>query len=152
MTEKDANDVLDDDLMKELGLDPNEMQEVKIKQDKVDKQKPVAPPPPAPSKTAKASTQPPPAPKTTQAVIPDEDLKTYGQKMAQEIPVNLAAVIGKRTLSLKNVIEFQVGDVIDFKKEPQDLIDLVANGKLVAKAELVLVEGRVGARIIKLIR
>ena len=92
-----------------------------------------------------------PSPKT---ITPDEpeDLRHYGHQPSGEVPVHLAAVIGKKTITLRDVMELKMGEVLDFKKQPQDPIDLVANGKLVAKAELVMIDGRVGARIIKLIK
>lgn len=160
------NDVFDEDLMKELGLDPNEIEAVKGKVPGPKKAPAVTP---QPSAAAKSTVAPPrdttevtpPAPpkplapplkKNVLPDLPETDMRQYGDKMAGEVPVHLAAVLGKKTLSLKNVIELKVGEVIDLKKQPQDLIDLVANGKLVAKAELVLVDGRVGTRIVKLIK
>lgn len=165
------NDVFDEDLMKELGLDPDEIEAVKGKIPEPKKAPPA--PAPQPSTVARATVSPPrdksetapavppkspaqaPSPAPKKNVLPDlpeTDMRQYGDKMAGEVPVHLAAVLGKKTISLKDVIELKVGEVIDLKKQPQDLIDLVANGKLVAKAELVLVDGRVGTRIVKLIK
>ncbi len=67
--------------------------------------------------------------------------------------VNLfSAVLSKKSLKLQSILDFKPGDVVEFKKLPHDLLDLVANGKLVAKAELVLIDGQLGARIVKLIK
>jgi len=171
------NDVFDEDLMRELGLDPAEIEAVKVPQAKKVPPLPsksmaqsATPRPAAPA--AKPSVQasqpapilehnedevPPqakaPAPQSTRtAPRSSEDIAAYGEKMTQNIPVHLAAVLAKKTLALKDVIEMRLGEVIDFKKPMGEPIDLVVNGKLVAKAELVLVDGRIGARIVKLVR
>ena len=150
------NDVFDEDLMRELGLDPDEIEAVKSKAPEPKKDLPKEAPA---SEAAKSTIAPPakvalpvkPSPKT---ITPDEpeDLRHYGHQLSGEVPVHLAAVIGKKTITLRDVMELKMGEVLDFKKQPQDPIDLVANGKLVAKAELVMIDGRVGARIIKLIK
>lgn len=164
------NDVFDEDLMRELGLDPDDIAAVKTPQKKTPPSPPARPtvpvqpqavkpappvvqpaaptkqPAPVAAKVPEAPHEPVPAPKV------EVEPEAYGEKMTQNIPVHLAAVIAKKTIALKDVIEMRTGEVIDFKKQPQDPIDLVVNGKLVAKAELVLVDGRVGARIVKLVR
>lgn len=162
-------DVFDEDLMKELGLDPDEIENIKVP-----KKTPVkkAPPPKPAAKQAvptkdpteavaekpdDTSAQPKtPAQRTTarpsQPKRRDVAVEEFGDQVTQDLPIQVAGVLGKRTLVLKDVINFKPGDVVDFKKMPNELIDLVANGKLVAKAELVMVDGRVGARIVKIIK
>lgn len=157
------SDVFDEDLIKELGLDPNEFNDTG-KDVKKDKPKPSLPPqkvekrpdrPPAPPKSPEVS-QPPVAQSPERAAsappVSTDDLEDYGKHLSQDIPVQLVAVLAKKTLALKNILEMKTGEILDFKKMPQDFLDLVVNGKLVAKAELVLVDGRVGARIVKLMK
>src|SRR3989338_2622469 len=126
-------DVFDEELMKELGLDESEIEAVK--KDK----SPKSPPP----KSEKPKSPPQKTAPEKEVPKPPE-IQSYGEKMTREIPVQLAAVLGKKSLALGDVINMQLGEVIDFQKGPLDTIDLVANGKLVAKAELVMVDGHVG--------
>lgn len=169
------SDVFDEDLIKELGLDPEdlngpkpELKKKPLKPDVAKPQRETAPreqnvsaerggneqndpmPRPQVKKPAAqqdAQPQKPVAPKH-EVVEPQVELN----RVSEDIPVHLAAVLAKKTLKLKNVLEFKPGEILDFKKLPQDPIDLVANGKLIAKAELVLIDDKVGARIIKLIK
>lgn len=163
------NDVFDEDLMKELGLDPDEIEAVKSKIPE-----PKKAPAPKPSLQAKATVEstsinekfvedpepvampvkktPPASHKNVLPPLAKSEPKVSGEALATEVPVHLAAVLGKKTILLRDVVALKPGEVIDFNKQPQDLLDLVANGKLVAKAELVLIDGRVGARIVKLIK
>lgn len=159
------SDVFDEDLIKELGLDPNEFNDPGKD---VKKDKPVAKPPLPSQKVEKKPDRPPVPPKAQETFqqpvsqpsdrvsnpppVYADDLEEYGKNLSQDIPVQLVAVLAKKTLALKNILEMKTGEILDFKKMPQDLLDLVVNGKLVAKAELVLVDGRVGARIVKLMK
>lgn len=170
------NDVFDEDLMKELGIDPHEFKE---------EQKDTAkkPPRPAAPKTATpvddevtdevkmpakspvpqqrpraTSPEIDPRPKTAppQSASPAKPTPTLdkpgsgAESISDDIPINIAAVIARKSVKLKDVLDLKVGEVMEFKKLPQDPIDLVANGKLIAKAELVLVDGKIGVRIVKL--
>ncbi|MBU0505482.1 MAG: FliM/FliN family flagellar motor switch protein [bacterium] len=187
------NDVFDEELMKELGLDPTEFKEGQA----APKPKPsqATPPPPgpraqrgasagmsdsmnrprpqrpAPQQTPPSQAAPeqpnPPRPQQTQQ--PEQDKAQHAErptqsepkpvsgesqakKISNELPIQLAAVMAKKTLRLGDILGMNVGEVIEFKKPHTEPIDLVANGKLVAKAELVVVEGKLGARIIKIVR
>jgi flagellar motor switch protein FliN len=117
---------------------------------------PGTPPGPAvarPSAADTATKAPVPPPSAPSSPPPDPaDLSEHNLTVSQEIPMQLAAVLAKQAVKLKDILAFRVGDVMDFKKGPQDPVDLVANGKLVAKAELVMVDGKMGVRILKLVR
>lgn len=154
-------DVFDEELMKELGLDASEIEAVKKdKEVSAPEKSKLSSPKPSPPKPEKPKA--PPQKTTPSSEVQNQPqekkdfkipaIQSYGEKMTQEIPVQLAAVLGKKSLALGDVINMQLGEVIDFQKDPQDTIDLVANGKLVAKAELVIIDGHVGARIVKLIK
>lgn len=73
-------------------------------------------------------------------------------KVAPDVPVSLVAVIGKVKSNVAELISLKQGSVIDLKRPPNETVDLVANGKLVARGELVEMDGKLGVRIIKLVR
>ncbi len=166
------NDVFDEDLMKELGLDPDEVAATP-KPGNASARKPVpspaagtaAQPPqtappraPAPQRTAPAPRPPATVPvqrvTQPQAEVDAREISTeaHALRMTENLPVQLAAVLAKKTIVLKDIVDLRVGEIVDFKKAPQEPLDLVANGKLIAKAEMVLVDGRLGAKIVKLVK
>ena len=140
MTDKD--NPLDDDLLRELGLEPR-APEVKPK--------PAQPPPSPPPRPAAKTPVPPPhaaAPKNPPAPpVSPPSVSTGLKNLAQDMPVQVLAVLGKRTLSIKDIVSMKEGEVLELKKDVSESIDLVANGKLVAKGDLVLVDGKVGIQI-----
>ncbi|MCB1215706.1 MAG: FliM/FliN family flagellar motor switch protein, partial [Deltaproteobacteria bacterium] len=103
------------------------------------------PPPPAP-KTKKAS----PAPRAPVRSAPKAQASHPGLSLSAQVAAQVVAVLGKKTLTIKEITELKKGDVVDFNRFPNEAVDLVANGKLMAKGELVEIEGKLGVRLIKL--
>ncbi|MFH1874118.1 MAG: FliM/FliN family flagellar motor switch protein [Pseudomonadota bacterium] len=95
-------------------------------------------------------------------LLSEEEFETKAKKnqnfseevlaMSSDIPVQLVAVIGKTTISVKDLMNYQMGQVIDLGRPPGETVDLVASGKLFARGELVDIDGKLGVRIIKLTR
>lgn len=159
------SDVIDDELMKELGLDDDDLKVIENKK---------TTPRVSPSATAQTSVghktesgmesfkksppsvsvPVPPSPQITQPKAKPETPSFAEQtaSLSKDLPVQLAVVLAKKSLSLGQVLEMRVGEVMELSRQPSDPIDLVANGKLVAKAELVMVDGQVGVRILKLMK
>jgi len=73
-------------------------------------------------------------------------------ELAADVPVNLVAVIGKIKTNVGQVMGYDVGSVIDFKRPPDDRVDIVANGRLIAKGQLVEVDGKLGVKILRLLK
>ena len=83
---------------------------------------------------------------------PSGDFVDEAVNMADDVSVKLVAVLGRKNLVLKDLLKLKVGQAIDLERAPNEFVDLVANGKLVAKGELVEIDGKLGVRIIKMIK
>ena len=70
--------------------------------------------------------------------------------LAPDVPVQVIAVMGKRGMTIKELMEIRMGQVIDLKRPPNETVDVVVNGKLFARGELVEIDGKLGVRILKL--
>lgn len=92
---------------------------------------------PKPAKPVKAAPSP----------IAEESLH-----MSADVPVHLVAVIGRTTVTVKDMMNYQMGQVIDLGRPPGETVDLVASGKLFARGELVDIDGKLGVRIVKIVR
>lgn len=101
------------------------------------KQAPEAPRAPAPE------SPPPPAAKT----LADELVE-----LSPDVPVNLVAVVGKTTTTVGDLIKYRIGQVVDLGRSPGETVDVVANGRLIARGELVEMDGKMGVRILKMVR
>lgn len=72
--------------------------------------------------------------------------------LSEDIPVKLTAVLGKKNIVLKELLKLKVGETLDLDRPPNEFVDLVANGKVVARGELVEIDGKLGVRIIKILK
>lgn len=73
-------------------------------------------------------------------------------KMTADVPVQVVAVLGKKAISVKDLIDMKLGSVVDLGRPPNEMVDLVAGGKLIAKGELVEIDGKLGVRVVKIVR
>ncbi len=71
--------------------------------------------------------------------------------LASDVPVQVVAVLGKRSFSMQDLMNFHVGQVVDLYRPANETVDLVVGGKLIAKGELVSIDGKLGVKIVKLI-
>lgn len=76
----------------------------------------------------------------------------YGDlSILQDVPLVIEAEMARSNKSVREVLKFGEGSVVDFDKEQGDSVDLKVNGRVIAKGEVVEIEGNYGVRITKLI-
>ncbi len=66
-----------------------------------------------------------------------------------DVGIEVAAVVGTRELKLEQLLAIQPGTIIDLDKHAGQPIELYANGKPIALAEIVVIDGRLGARVVE---
>jgi flagellar motor switch protein FliN/FliY len=67
-----------------------------------------------------------------------------------DVQVNLAVELGRTQLPLKQVIGLAEGSVVALERLTDELLDVTANGELIAKAEVIARDGRFALRIVEL--
>ena len=65
------------------------------------------------------------------------------------LEVELEAVVrfGSRSLELRDLLEMGPGDVVELDRQISDPVDLIIGDKIVARGEVVLVDGNFGLRV-----
>ncbi len=101
---------------------------------------------PEPTSTAGAKKAP-----RTPPVAPSK-FDTAALDLAPDVPVQVIAVMGKRGITMKELMELRMGQVIDLKRPPNETVDIVVSGKLFARGELVEIDGKLGVKILKLVK
>jgi flagellar motor switch protein FliN len=74
---------------------------------------------------------------------------THQENMSllMDINLNLHVELGRTNLSIKNILELTRGSVIELDKVAGEAVDLYANGKLIARGEVVVIEDNFGLRV-----
>ena len=71
--------------------------------------------------------------------------------LLMDIKLKLTVELGKSELPIKKVLELTRGSVIELDKVAGEPVELIANGKLIAKGEVVVIEDNFGLRITSII-
>ena len=73
-----------------------------------------------------------------------------GADLLNDIPLQIAVELGRVAMTAEEVVGLKVGHVIDLNRSAGEPLDLSVNGKVVARGELVEVDGNLGVRILSL--
>jgi flagellar motor switch protein FliM len=79
-----------------------------------------------------------------------DDNKSEGGELLADIPLQIAVELARVPLTADEVVALKVGQIIELHRSPGEPVELSVNGKVVARGELVEVEGQLGVRVISL--
>ena len=68
-----------------------------------------------------------------------------------DVPVNLTVELGSCLMPMRDVLQLNVGSVVQLDKVADEPVQLSVNRKLVARGEVVVVENRFGIKITELV-
>ncbi len=72
-------------------------------------------------------------------------------KMLADIPLRLSVEVGSTSLRLSELLDLAEGSVVELDRQASELLDILVNGTLVAKGEVVTVNGRFGIRVVDVV-
>lgn len=75
-----------------------------------------------------------------------------GLDSLSDISVELSIVLGRRTLTIKELLKKSKGDFIALDCEFPNIVDILANDKLIARGEIIMDGDKVGVKIIDLVK
>lgn len=68
-----------------------------------------------------------------------------------DVPVTLSVEIGRSKLPIKQLISLNQGSVVELERGVNEPLDLMVNGTLIARGEVVVVDGQFGLRLIDIV-
>jgi flagellar motor switch protein FliN/FliY len=68
-----------------------------------------------------------------------------------DVPLDITVELGRTRKKIKEILEFSPGTIIDLDKLAGEPIDILVNGKFVAKGEVVVIDENFGIRITDII-
>lgn len=72
--------------------------------------------------------------------------------LIMDVPLEVTVELGRTTKSIKDILEFAPGTIVELNKIAGEAIDVLVNGKYVAKGEVVVIEESFGVRITEIIK
>ncbi len=72
--------------------------------------------------------------------------------LIMDVPLDVTVELGRTSKSIKEILEFAPGTIIELDKIAGEPIDVLVNGKLVAKGEVVVIEESFGVRVTDIIK
>jgi len=88
---------------------------------------------------------------TIEATVIDADLPGRNYRMLADIPLRVSVEVGSTALRLSELMDLAEGSVVELDRQAHELLDIMVNGTLVAKGEVVTVNGRFGIRVVDVI-
>jgi flagellar motor switch protein FliN/FliY len=88
-----------------------------------------------------------PAPTVTEATTVNPALETV-----YDVPVKVAAVLGKTRMNVAALMKLGEGAIIELDRKVGEPIDLYVNDRLIARGELVMVDGSLGVTMTEIVK
>lgn len=102
----------------------------------------------------------PPAPSFGGASMPFQPFPTMsapvetmprGMELIMDIPLDVSVELGRVQMLIKDVLELATGSIVELERVAGEPIDLMVNGQLIAKGEVVVIEDNFGIRITEIV-
>lgn len=87
------------------------------------------------------------AQKAAELGIDDNNLE-----LIMSVPVQITVELGKTKKKIKDIAELTVGNIVELNRQAGDQVDVVANGRLIAKGDVVVVDDNYSVRITEIIK
>jgi flagellar motor switch protein FliN/FliY len=78
-------------------------------------------------------------------------LKIQNLDFILDIPLKVTVELGRATVMIKDILQLGQGSVLELNKLAGESLEILVNGKLVAKGEVVVVNEKFGIRIKEII-
>lgn len=89
-----------------------------------------------------------PPPLSAEAGIADAGLS---MENLMDVPVSLQVMVGRSKMAVKDLLELKKGAVIELDKKVAEPLDLLVNGTLFARGEVVVANDRFGLRLVEIV-
>jgi flagellar motor switch protein FliN/FliY len=77
--------------------------------------------------------------------------ETPSLEILMDIPMEISVELGRVRLQIKDVVDLGSGSIVEIEKAAGDPVDVLVNGRLVARGEVVVIEDNFGVRITEIL-
>jgi len=87
----------------------------------------------------------------TEAPVTDGLAGGRNYRLLADIPLRLSVEVGSTSLKLAELMDLSEGSVVELDRQANELLDILVNGTLVARGEVVTVGGKFGIRVVDVV-
>jgi flagellar motor switch protein FliN/FliY len=112
--------------------------------------------PPSEKKTRRTATQVNVAPMQYDSFDDDEEILSEEQKtnlgLIMSVPLQITVEIGRTKKKIKDILEFSQGTIVELDKQAGTHVDIIINGQVIAKGDVVVINDNFGVRVSEIIK
>lgn len=75
----------------------------------------------------------------------------HGLDLLMDIPLEISVELGRVKMLVKDVVDLGTGSIVEIEKAAGEPVDVLVNGRLVARGEVVVIEDNFGVRITEIV-
>jgi flagellar motor switch protein FliN len=87
-----------------------------------------------------------------QKIAADLGIDDNNLELIMSVPIQITVELGKTKKKIKDIAELTVGNIVELNRQAGDQVDVVANGRLIAKGDVVVVDDNYSVRITEIIK
>ena len=72
-------------------------------------------------------------------------------EMLMDVPVHMTVEVGRKQMTIKELLSLTPGSVVAFDRSVNEPMDIMINGTLVARGEVVSADGKFGLRLVDVV-
>lgn len=72
-------------------------------------------------------------------------------EMLMDVPVHMTVEVGRKKMTIKELLSLTPGSVVAFERSVTEPMDIMVNGTLVARGEVVSADGQFGLRLVDVV-
>jgi len=74
-----------------------------------------------------------------------------GIELILDVPLELTVELGRKRMFIKEVLDLTVGSIVELDRVAGEPVDVLVNGRIMARGEVVVIEDNFGIRITEII-
>lgn len=84
--------------------------------------------------------------------IADLGIDDNNLELIMSVPIQITVELGKTRKKIKDIAELTVGNIVELNRQAGDQVDVMANGRLIARGDVVVVDDNYSVRITEIIK
>lgn len=76
----------------------------------------------------------------------------HGIELLKDVSLTVQAELGTTKRLVKDILRLQLGSVLQLDKEAGEPVDILVNGKAIARGEVVEIDGQYGVRVTEIVK